>query len=61
MKKEVYKTLTFAKGGGKITGVSAKIIIPKEWINDMEITPETIVKMSYSEEEKKILIEKLEK
>lgn len=61
MKKEVVKTLTFAKGGKTTTGVSAKVIIPKEWVNDMEITPETLVKMSYNEENKKILIEKLEK
>lgn len=60
MKKEVIKTLTFAKGG-KTTGVSAKVIIPKDWINDMEITPETFVKLSYDSTEKKILIEKLEK
>ncbi|MFR4518969.1 MAG: dihydrolipoamide acetyltransferase [Fusobacterium sp.] len=59
MKKEVVKTLTFAKGGK--LGVSAKVIIPKEWVNDMEVTPDTLVKMSYNEEDKKILIEKLEK
>lgn len=59
MKKEVVKTLTFAKGGK--LGVSAKVIIPKEWINDMEVTPDTLVKMSYDEKGKKILLEKLEK
>ena len=44
------------------TGDAAKVYFSfKKWVNNMEITPETLVKMSYNEEDKKILIEKLEK
>ena len=59
MKTEIVKTLTFAKGGQG--AISVKVILPKEWINDMEIDSKTLVSFSYNKENKEILIKKLEK
>ncbi len=57
MKSKEFKTVNFNKTGvGNSVG---RVILRKEWLNDMNITSdEPWIELSYDENEKKIVIEK---
>ena len=57
MKNKKFKSINFTKSGiGNLVG---KIILPKKWLDDMELDINNpFVELSYDENKKQIIIEK---
>ncbi|MCI6152229.1 hypothetical protein [Fusobacterium perfoetens] len=57
MENKKFKSINFTKSGaGNLVG---KIILPKKWLDDMEINIDNpFIELSYNENQKQIIIEK---
>lgn len=57
MKNKEFKSINFARSGvGNLVG---KIILPKKWLDDMELnTEQPFVELFYDENKKEIIIKK---